>query len=128
MGGEEKRLTRDQRRLLGVAIAMAHADGVVENSERELIATLTRDLELDSEAKDEVARMMSAPPGAAEIAAWCVTERDRLDIYAIALSMARADGQVVDEEAALLRQLATLLELSETDVERATALVRELVS
>lgn len=122
--GDSKRdgLTRDQRRILGVAISMAHADGVVDVSEREFIAALTQDLNLVGEAKAEVERMMKEPPSPSDIARWCVTDRDRLDIYAVALQMAEADGRVVDDETELLGRLASVLGLSDHDVEQATAL------
>lgn len=122
--GDSKReaLTRDQRRLLGVAISMAHADAVIEDSEREFIATLTKELKLVGEAKAEVERMMREPPSPSDIAGWCVTDRDRLDIYAVALQMAEADERVVDEETEMLGQLASVLGLSDDDVKQAAVL------
>lgn len=116
------KLTRDQRRVLGVAIAMAHADGVIEDRELALIDTLERELELSDSARAEVEQMIKHAPTAEDIARWCVTDRDRLDIYAVALQMAEADKRVVEQEEALLDQLATLLGLSDSDLERAAAL------
>lgn len=125
MGNEGRtELTRDQRRLLGVAIAMAHADGVVDDREIELIDALARELELSDGAKVEIEQMVKHPPTAEDIARWCVTDRDRLDIYTFALQMAEADERVVEEEKALLGRLATLLRLSGRDLQRAAALAR----
>lgn len=117
-------LTRDHRRLLGVAIAMAHADGVVESSEKELISSLTAELGLGDEAKAEVQRMMENPPRPEDIARWCVTPRDRIDVYAAAISMAEADGRVVADEQLLLQELVRLLQLGTLEIEQAKAIAK----
>ena len=111
------RLTNDHRRLLGVAIAMANADGVIDEQEMELIELLTNQLGLEGEARDEVLEMMHSPPGLEDIARWSVTDQDRLNIYTVALSMAEVDGHVAPEELVMLEQLAILLGLPSEGIE-----------
>jgi uncharacterized membrane protein YebE (DUF533 family) len=113
-------MTNDHRRLLGVAIAMAQADGVLDSREQELLAHICNELGLSDEARAEVEQMIETPPTPEQIATWAVTEQDRLGIYAAAFQMARADGHLAQEEQALLDRLAAVLSLSSAEVERAT--------
>jgi uncharacterized membrane protein YebE (DUF533 family) len=85
MTHEQRCLTNDHRRLLGTAILMAKADGVVDDREQALIDYLCEQLHLSADARDELARMVEQPPTPEQIAAWNVTDQDRLGVYAVAV-------------------------------------------
>lgn len=125
---ETSHLTNDHRRLLGVAIAMAAADGVLEPSERQFLDFLVEQCQLVGEAREEVATMAKNPPSPEAINRWCVTESDRLDIYRLAVRMAKVDGRVTREETALLDRLARVLGLTSEQVIAATNTVKETLN
>lgn len=110
-------LTEDQRKLLGTAIAMAAADGVLDEQEQVLIDRICESLSLSAEGRAEVARMLNTPPSPVEIASWAISARDRLDLYRIAVEMAAVDGQIAKREEALLGCLAAVLRLTPEEVE-----------
>ena len=109
-------LTDEQRRWLGTAIAMAAADGVLDPSERALIDAISDDLELDEQARVEVAKMIESPPSPVELASWAIAARDRVALYRAALAMAAADGVTEEREEALLGCLAKVLRLTEEEL------------
>ena len=90
----ERNLTNDHRRLLGVAIAMAKADGVLDTREKVLFDHLCEEMHLSAAARAEVAAMIADPPGPEQIGEWAVTDQDRLGIYAVAIRMADAASRV----------------------------------
>jgi tellurite resistance protein len=105
-------LTEHQRRWLGTAIAMAQSDGVLKLQERALLDRICASLNLSLEARREVEQMLREPPTPIQLASWALTTRDRVGLYRLALSMARADGETDRLEAALLHCLASVLNLT----------------
>jgi uncharacterized membrane protein YebE (DUF533 family) len=109
-------LTDEQRRWLGTAIAMAAADGVLDPSEQALIDQICDDLQLDAQARAEVAKMIESPPSPVELASWAIAAKDRLGLYRAALKMAAADGATEEREEALLGCLSKVLRLTDEEL------------
>ena len=119
-----EKLTNDHRRFLGAAVAMATADGVLDDKEQAFIEFLCDRLGLAGEARAEVELMLREPPSPEQIAEWSITAQDRLAIYGLAMRMSEADGALEPQEITMLEQLATVLKLTPEDVERAGELAR----
>ena len=110
------KLSDQQRKWLGTAIAMAAADGVLDAREQSLIVRICDVLELDAEGRAEVEQMLRKPPSPVELASWAISADDRVGLYHMAAQMAAADGEVAATERSLLDVLAEVLKL--TDDER----------
>jgi len=122
----ERNLTNDHRRLLGVAIAMAKADGVLDTREKALFDHICEELHLSAAAREEVAAMIADPPEPEQIGAWAVTDQDRLGIFVVAVRMADADNRMAPEERRLLDRLAKVMGLTPEDVAQATSMAKEV--
>jgi uncharacterized membrane protein YebE (DUF533 family) len=122
-GKMERTLSDHQKKLLSAAIAMALADGIIDEQEMELIDQISDELNLDPEARAEVEQMLLDPPNPMELASSAIHANDRLELYKIAARMAAADGQIDQRESAFLRTLAGVLRLSPEEIIRLNAAV-----
>jgi uncharacterized membrane protein YebE (DUF533 family) len=116
-------LTDHQRRWLGTAIAMASADGVLDEKERELIDQIVDVLGLSAEAKGDVEKMIADPPSPVELSSWAISTKNRVALYQSAAKMAMVDGHVDEREESLLQCLAYVLKLTEEETAAAKATV-----
>jgi uncharacterized membrane protein YebE (DUF533 family) len=91
-------LNPTQHRLLAVMLAVALADGALQEEERALVDWVCDALRLGPSARSTVQRMSSGPGFPEEIALVAATPAERKTLFAAAVRMAEADGRVVPSE------------------------------
>jgi uncharacterized membrane protein YebE (DUF533 family) len=111
-------LTDKQRRWLGAAVAMAAADGVLDEREIQLVEQIGERLGLTETGRSQLREMLASPPSPVEIAAWAISAEDRHGLYQAALETARVDDEIAPREQALLDTLAMVLKLSPEETGR----------
>ncbi len=107
--------------MIGAAIAMANADGVLDQKELELITEISESLSLSNLERTEVQELFENPPSPMDLASWAITAKDRLEFYRAALQMADADGKIAPQEEILLKALVSLLKLTPEELVAAHA-------
>ncbi len=98
---------------LAAIITMAWADGHLDEVEKEGIRAAASVLNLSKELRDRLEQLMTAPIPVDELLFDSISPRDRAFAFVAAAWMSHVDRNVDDKEAALLDQLAVLLEFSD---------------
>ena len=98
---------------LAVLIAMAWADGTLDESEKEGVRAAASVLNLSKELRGRLDTMLEKPMPVDELLFETISEKDRSFAYVAAAWMSRVDASVDDKELALLDQLGDILELSQ---------------
>lgn len=104
----------DVLRLVRLAISAANADGAMSAEER---AAIAREAEA-SGGSELVAAELAQPRPLADIVSGITDPQQRAILYVLAYTILRADEQVSGAERIYLAQLANLLGLSPSDVQR----------
>ena len=117
----EERFSDEKVKWIGAAIAMASADGVLDQKEVELIESICESLNLTSIARNEVKELFENPPSPMDLTSWAITAKDRVGFFRAALQMAEADGKIAPQEDTLLEALTSLLKLSPAELKAASA-------
>jgi uncharacterized tellurite resistance protein B-like protein len=112
MGGEAslKELSRADRMLLmRFVCSFAWADLEVRPEERELVAKLIRQLELDEEERAQIHQWLESPPAADSVDPMDVPKDHRVKFLRAVESMVSVDGEVSPEERESLVVFAQLI-------------------
>jgi tellurite resistance protein len=110
-----KRLTISGRactETLSLLIAMAWADGRLDDSEAQGVRGATQVLNLTKEQRDRVETMLAAPVPLAQIGLSALSARDQAFAYVAAAWMAHIDNKLDSKEEAMLDELGTKLGFS----------------
>ncbi|MGM0574570.1 MAG: DUF533 domain-containing protein [Myxococcota bacterium] len=124
----DERTTDDRLTLLRAIVAVARADGRIDDRERRRIRELSAFLRLGDDQRDEVERLLGddvPPPELPDPSALPAYEV-RLYVFQQALGMSYADGEVHADERGLLDALAEALLLRDDDVQIAWRRAAEL--
>lgn len=101
--------------------AVAWADGKIAPEEATALSRAARACGLRGEDLEKVEASTESPVDLDDLGELDLAHEAKLFVYALATWMAESDGIVVDDERATLAKLGELLELSDLDVELATA-------
>ena len=105
-----EQLDRNARlKLLRVVTAVAWVDGEVHPREREFAERLIERLELPDDEREVALGYLDEPPRPHELDASKLNRNLRLELLGFAREMARADGDVGDQEADLIEALEAVL-------------------
>ena len=97
---------------LALLIAVAWADGRLDEKEKEGVRAAARVLNLTKELRDRVDKLVDSPLPIDQLLFETMSARERAFAFVAATWMARVDETVDPKEEALLDQLATTLELA----------------
>ena len=100
----------DRLRLMKFVCSFAWADLEVQDAEREFVARLVRELELDAEETEQVEAWLEVPPAAEELDPSDIPRAHRQLFLDTARAMIVADGKIDRDEAETLILLDALLE------------------
>jgi uncharacterized membrane protein YebE (DUF533 family) len=95
-------------RLVRIAVAAAHADGVFSPEERTSLAQQAK----AAGATDQLAAALVTPSPLEQIVTGVTDPAEKATLYMVAFTVLRADEQVTGAERIFLARLASLLELS----------------
>ncbi len=98
--------------ILGLLVAMAWADGRLDDSEKDGIRGAARVLNLPKSLRDELEKVIDKPTPFDELLLEKLGPKDRAFAFVAAAWMAGADSDVADKERGLLDKLADRLEFS----------------
>jgi uncharacterized membrane protein YebE (DUF533 family) len=105
---------REALRLVQLAISAANADGVMSEKERAAVVQQAR----SAGVGDVVERELNHPRPLAEVVAGVTDPAQRATLYVLAFTVLRADEQVTGAERIYLAQLAHLLNLDPSTVQK----------
>ncbi|MEZ4442134.1 MAG: hypothetical protein R3B72_23780 [Polyangiaceae bacterium] len=105
--------------IMGLLVAMAWADGVLKDEEKEGIRAASTSLNLERGLRDRLESFMATDPGLDGADLDGLSERDREFAFVACAWMARVDSGVDDAEQKLLREIGGMLRV---DGERQAAL------
>jgi uncharacterized membrane protein YebE (DUF533 family) len=97
---------------LALLIAVAWADGRLDDKEKEGVRAAAKVLNLTKELRDRIDRLLDRPLPVDQLLFDTMSARERAFAFVAASWMARVDESLDPKEEALLDELATTLELS----------------
>ena len=93
-------------RLIRILIAVAHADGLIDDVEVDLFEDVLTGLPLPEDAKSQLRTELHAPASLRELCRGVDSDDERSEIMTLALRMALSDGHYCEKEQALIAQMA----------------------
>lgn len=112
--------------ILGLLVAMAWADGKLDDSEKEGVRGAARVLNLPKELRDELDKLLEKPTPFDELLLEKLGPKDRAFAFVAAAWMAGADSDVAEKEKGLLDKLADRLGFSHEKRDELTGFARDL--
>ncbi|MEP7125849.1 MAG: DUF533 domain-containing protein [Byssovorax sp.] len=98
---------------LALLIAVAWADGRLDDKEREGVRGAAQALNLNKDLRDRLEQLIEKPAKVSELSLDALSPRDRAFAYVASAWMAHADGTLDPDEQALLDELGKALDFDE---------------
>lgn len=111
---------------LALLVAMAWADGKLDDEERDGIRDAAQTLNLPKDLRDRLERYMKESPPLDELQLRTMGRKEREFAFVASAWMANVAEGIVDEEQALLNDIAAEVEIDEERQEQLTRLALEL--
>jgi uncharacterized membrane protein YebE (DUF533 family) len=111
---------------LALLVAMAWADGNLDDDEREGIRDAAKTLNLPKELRDRLERYMEEAPPLDELELGAMSKREQEFAFVASAWLANLSEGIVDEEQELLDEIAAEVELDEARQDELTSLATEL--
>jgi uncharacterized membrane protein YebE (DUF533 family) len=112
--------------ILGLLVAMAWADGALDQAEKDGVRGAARVLNLPKQLRDELDTMLESPPPFDQILLERFGQKDRAFAFVAAAWLARADDKVEESEEGLLDKLGGRLGLSHDRQKELVQIARDL--
>jgi uncharacterized membrane protein YebE (DUF533 family) len=111
---------------MGLLVAMAWADGVLDDDEKSGIRAAADTLNLNQELRDRLESFMEKPPPLGDVDIDVMNTRDRDFAYVASAWMARVDDGVDEKEKEMLDKIGMILDIGSDRREELSTLAFEL--